>query len=123
LDELFIFFFSFESAIGGGGRANPQLTSGAASVHITVCYLKGYFILCILNFYLVLDVGLRGGNSVLVIFFFHRCPGVSSDPEATLWLGLSQYLKCNQSDYQMSIVLSLSFDGRSLSDIFNCQMT
>jgi hypothetical protein len=101
LDEILI-FFSFEPAIVGLERGNPRLASGAASVHITVCYLKGCFLLCILNFILCL-MWAFGEEIQSLLFFFHGC---LLHLEESL-LGLSQYLKCNQSDYQIYPLFSI----------------
>lgn len=60
--------------------------------------LEGLLSSVYLKFYLVLDVGLWGGNSILVIFFLSR---MSPTLRRLWWLRLSQYLKCNQSDYQI----------------------
>lgn len=69
MDELFL-FPNRNFRIGDGTRARSRPIFSVASVYITVCYLKGCFLLCILTFffYLVLEVGLWGEIQSLLSF-------------------------------------------------------
>lgn len=66
---FFFFFFPRLKFCIGMGRGSPSTYANGASVNITVCYLKGCFLLCILTFDLMLEVGLWGEIQSLLLFF------------------------------------------------------